>query len=806
MARSSKLTVWVLGALLVAICAGCESKTSSPAWNKANAEGALPPRELLDKTLAVYKGAKGYQDDGQVKLSYKQDGEPLEDSAPLSVVYAAPNRLQVKAYQTEVVCDGEHLYAQIRDVATADLDGQVVKRAAPKSFQLEELYADEVLHDALQSGLGRHPVQLELLFSEAPLVDLLKKDAKLTALPPAADNEQHQCQRIEVELADGKYVFWIDAANYVLRRIEYPVANMLPQLAAMPGVTDLKLVADFRGAKFDKAIPAAAFAFTVPEKAKAVRHFVLPPQGLPTELFGQKPADFTLATAAGEKLASTDLQGQAVVLMWFSNDPACQAGLQQLQQAITELNAGEKLAAYVVATEDQQTKSEDLAQVLKSWEVAVPLLRDFEFVGRDTFDIKNAPTLVVLDAQGQVQLYEEGVSPRLSQTLAGALKRLLAGEDLAAELVAGARKAEEQYAQNLATASGASTQTSVVEIPEAKAVEKRAPQHFAWKELWSTSSKDLTEPGNFLVYLRESESQPHVWVLDGYRTAALLNAQGEVVKKQTLDLPEGAGITFLRTATDRAGKRSIVGSSLLGKQLFVFDDQWKVTLNYPPADQPHEGIHAVEITDLGSDGTPELYVGYWSLLGIQQVTLEGKREWSNRVVPTVLSLVATPPNDLGWRKLVASGDRGVLYRLNQYGHEDPKIEVPGRQIHRLSVGNFRPEATTYCGVSYQEDGRLLVVGLNTELEEVWNYKLPSGQFNNQIEYVTNGRLCSPQQAEWIVAAPDGSVHIISDDGEFSDSFATGELLTGLACVPWGDEQVILTASKGKVTAWSLQKK
>jgi hypothetical protein len=302
----------------------------------------------------------------------------------------------------------------------------------------------------------------------------------------------------------------------------------------------------------------------------------------------------------------------------------------------------------------------------------------------------------------------------------------------------------------------------------------------------------------------EVEGAARLWVLDGWRTVAELDARGATLHKHTLDLPEQSGISFLRTAVNKAGERTFVGSALLGQKLFVFDEAWKTKLSYPPDDQPHEGLHAVELVDLGGDGTPEIYAGFWSLVGVQRVSLAGKREWSNRVVPTVLSLTPTPDDGLGARQIIATGDRGVLYRVNQYGHHEPKVEVAGRQVHRLVAAKFGEAATAYCGISYQADGRLLAIGLDAELTEVWSYPLPAGQFNNQIEYVTSGQLLT-EAGEWYLAGPDGSVHIIGADGEFADSFATGELLTGLAVTKFGDASVILTANKTQVTAWKVTK-
>lgn len=799
-----------IAAIVLVVLVGCTMLagcTAQPATTPTTStKQAAPPsaRELVDRTINAYRQALAYSDHGVVRLSYKQEGQALSDSAPLSVSYSLPNQLRIDAYQAELACDGKDVRAIIRDDSTGNIDGQVVVRPAPKKWTLEELYGDSVLRDTLQSGLGRHPVQLELLFGDAPLLDLIKEGTPLKLLE-SNKVEEHNCYRLEATLADGKYVFWIDEAEYLLRRIEYPAETLLPDLAKNDQVRDLKVVADFTDAKFEKQLPASAFAFRMPMGAKQVRYFVLPPQDLPTNLFGQKVGDFKLSTAEDEPIRSEELAGKVTALMWFTNDPACAWGLKQFSDALEGEAVKGKVNAYAVAIEDKSVPSEALLGSLKDWTVSAPLARDFDQVGRDKFAIKNAPTLVILDPQGRVQIFEEGVSPKLADTLPVVLERLLAGDDLAAELVNDARKAQEQYAQNLAAASGDATQTSVVELPATEPVAAREPEHFARTQLWSVDDKAIAEAGNMLVV--EDKDATRIFVVDGSRTVVELSGSGEVVATHKLDLPPNTGISYLKTAVAKDGQRWFVGSALLGKQLFVFDSDWKTTLRYPPDEQEHEGLHAVEIADLAGDGTPELYVGFWSLIGVQGVTLEGKREWTNRVLPTVLSIVATPENELGWRKILASGDRGAIYRLNQYGHQDPKVEISGRQVHRLSAATWAPTfGSTYCGISYQADGRLLALGLNADLEEMWNYKLPAGQFNNQIQYVTSGKLRGAEQGEWVIAGPDGSVHLVSDTGEFADTFAIGDFLTGIATAKLADQSMVFTATKKGVQAWKLEKK
>ena len=70
--------------------------------------------------------------------------------------------------------------------------------------------------------------------------------------------------------------------------------------------------------------------------------------------------------------------------------------------------------------------------MMRRWGVHVPLVRDLRAFGRDRFAIPGAPALVILDAQGVMQVYEVGANPNLSDELPGVLDRIKRGEDLAA--------------------------------------------------------------------------------------------------------------------------------------------------------------------------------------------------------------------------------------------------------------------------------------------------------------------------------------------------------------------------------------
>src|SRR5207247_2153685 len=107
----------------------------------------------------------------------------------------------------------------------------------------------------------------------------------------------------------------------------------------------------------------------------------------------------------------------------------------------------------------------------------------------------------------------------------------------------------------------------------------------------------------------QKNAAPRIYVNDGLSGIVELDGEGQVAARH--ELPREMNASFLRTAVDGRGKRYFVACAALGKQLCLFDDQWKPLLSYPPADQPHDGIRDVQLCDLDGDGQLEICLGFW---------------------------------------------------------------------------------------------------------------------------------------------------------------------------------------------------
>src|SRR4030095_5583513 len=120
--------------------------------------GKLTASQILQRVLNTYRGAASYQDEGIVRLEFRQGGQQQGDQWPCAVKFVRPNKLSLAAYQATVKCDGRELVANITDEASGDLDGQFLVRPAPQELKLIDLASDEILYGIISSELRRQPI------------------------------------------------------------------------------------------------------------------------------------------------------------------------------------------------------------------------------------------------------------------------------------------------------------------------------------------------------------------------------------------------------------------------------------------------------------------------------------------------------------------------------------------------------------------------------------------------------------------------------------------------------------------------
>jgi hypothetical protein len=825
---ANRKTCWLTVALV--LCAGCRQQPPAAekppaaavtAARDAAARGSSAPsdrlpqpapvaqrtaEEILRQLVARCRAARSYQDQGVVRLAYRQGGQPVRQEWPCSVVWQRPNQLLVRAFQATVWCDGESLAAHIRDETTGDLDGQVLLRPAPAELQASDLTVDPLLDDILRGRVGRLPAMVELLLPSHGLLAALEEDVACRRLDDDT-YDGRMCFRVEVASVQGPLVLWIDQQEGYLRRLDYSARHLLPELAADPSVSEIALFADLQQAQFDRPIAASTFQQPLPAGAKKVQRFVMPPPPLPSALVGQRPSPFFFTTLEGQKLAQDDLTGAIAILVWYHDHPACQATLQEVAQARQRLADKPKVHVYAVATDPASVPEAALRQRLAQWQVDLPILRDLEAFGDSVFQIQVQPTLVVLDRQGRVQALQAGGNPEMAEQLVTLVERLEAGQDVAAEVLTAAQEARRQYEQLLARGGVDATDLRMPQPVETIIRKASEPRLLRRKKLWR--SQALRSPGNVLLVPEGDGSR--LYVLEGWRQVAELDASGNLAARYPLDLPPQLGVTFLRSVQDRKGQLYFLAGAPFAPQLFVFDRDWRLQLAYPPPG--HAPLAVVDLAGIDRPSSADdpgssltIYIANVADVGLAAISLEGQTRWRNRTFPNALSVALCREASSDALAIFVPGQDGTVLKVHPDGTHDPPVKVGNWPILRLVAGQFRsPRGAVLLGITHDEQFRPFAVGLTHELKEVWNYPLRAGTHAQPIEPICASDLWADAPGQWWLAGPDGSIHVISADGKWFDSFHYGSVLSGLAVGIVAGQPALVVATPDDVTAWQIDR-
>ena len=788
---------WLWTCLALFFVSGCKPSEKPPApdgpgvGNSSEERSSDSARQLLGKLVNAYREAGHYQDRGEVTLRYRLQGSTQQDRAQLVTRWSSSGRLYMRCYQLEVACQDGRLKARMYDQATADLDSQVLSMPASEDLSLDTLFSDPLLMDMLLAGRVGVPLPVVLLMDPVSLADQLGDKAELKLLEDRSLREK-PCQRLQLSTGGARFVLWIDAKEMVVMRQEFPVSLFADDLAEDPRVSEISLQADFHGAGFFRTIAESGFLLNEPANPVTVGHFVLPPAPPATDLYGRRPGRFELVDAEDEVVTRDSLRGRISVLLWCRADESSRQATSRLAGISATWPETEDLQAFAVFVDPEETPTETITARLQQWEASMPLLRDLDGLAGEALQIQYAPTLVVLSAEGMVQAFLPAVNEEQLGQIDRIIMQLRAGKDLAAQFQQQQLALREEYEKDLvAAARQAAANDEVAEAAQ--------PERFVVEQAWIF--KGANAAGNMLL-LPDAEQEYQVLVVDDGKAVIQLDATGKVLATHPLPVEDDRDFMMLRAATSRNGEWNYAVMTPGARQVLVLDQNWQQKLAYPDLEQPHDGISQVVLTDLEDDGQLELYVAFWGLAGVHRVEMDGERKWRFRGASDVISLVASPRNDVGWQKLLLTDQQGQLLQLNQFGNADPVIDTGGVPLHHLFAGNLQDDALTrLCALSSTLSQ--LVVGLDLQLRTRWRYPVELGIFVDQVEMVTSAQLSSQGGGAWLVAAANGLVHMVAHDGSFADTFAVGEGISGITAGRFGDDTVVLIATGKKVTCWKI---
>jgi len=763
------LRLMVSTALLL-FSAGCQ-ETSSPAGNAAGqgetgdeTTTATDARAVLDRMAAAYREAKTYADVGQLTFRVVQEGKPLEEEADFSVSFERPNKLRMHVYKTIVVCDGEKQYATIDG-----LTGQVLEQPLPEAISMESVHDDPTLMKYVSSQIAGPSYQLSFLLQDDAIGQMFSQGYEM-ALDPPETIEGHECDKVRVTRDGLAMQLWVDRDSHVLRRIEFPGEMIRQAIGAGDDVSEVDLHIEFHQARFDEPIDSVAFQFEIPSDAQVVDRFRIPPI---------KIEDFSFTRLDGTEVTKESLAGKVVVIdFWATWCGWCFKGLPNLETVYQQYKDRDDIVFLAVSTDTPDVKDSALFAAWKEANLTIPIARDTKRFSASVFHVEGLPTTYLLGRDNHVHHVDIGYQENTVTELPRKLDVLLNGGDL----------------NDFESAAPAAEDTSMTPIPP-----RDEPAALRIEPLWECV--ELKQPGNVLV-VAESGGTSRLLVHDGWQTIVELGSDGQVLARHTLDLPQGAAVTFLRTAVDGAGHRLYLASAAAQQQVHVFDDGFSRLLSYP--DTQHDGIGDAALGDLDGDGQSELVLGYRGLAGLHRVELDGTRAWRNPL-ENVFSLALLGPDARGASTILAADGQGAVVAVDAAGNTLQRALLENRFVRLLHADDVDADGLAdLCCVTVSQPGLETTIGLSREGEEMWSYDLPPGIHSNPaLEMLTSGRLLASPGRQWVLAGADGSIHLLAADGTLVDRFHYGAALNGLAVAELPSGPALIVATADAVTAWRV---
>lgn len=787
------------GALVLSSVAGCGQSSAKQTATSDTQSAPATADEWLARMTSAYRTAQRYSDSGTLHLTFVHGAarQKIDETVDFSVTLERPNRLRIHCYQAIVVADGKDLYATI-----GELEGQVLHLPCPAEIAGETLFKDPSLAQALTQIAGSPP-QIALLLGDK-FLDAIREGAESSKLLDPRTIDDRTCRGVEIKRGDGGLVLWIDEKSSLLRRIEFPTSGLAKYLEEQIGepISGATLVADLRGATIEAPIDDVAFRFEVPAEAKLVSQFDRRQPPLPpSALLGQPAPDFKFTGLDGAQITREALAGKVVVLdFWATWCQPCLESLPNLQQVYERFKTNDKVVICAVNIDQPDITDAQVRETFVQRKLSIPISRDSEQMAQTGFQVASIPNLFVIGPDGIVAHNEVGFNPNLAAELPDKLDKLLAGEAIHQQTLDDykARKAEFDATFGQTTPTDAPSQGE--EPPGRVEIAARSePASHQLTKLWT--AEGIEKPGNIMVV--GSGADVRLFVNDGWKRVIELDSAGKTIANHELRVPELSVVSFLRTVSTGDGTRWFAGSANTQRQMHLFDQDWNTRWSYPPDGDAE--ISDVQLADLDGDGQFEVCISYWGNRGIEVLDQAGKVHWRADGLENVFRLAIIGPEGAP-KTILASHARGTLAEFDSLGKRGAEITIPDRFIRSITAADLTGDGTVeLCGLSPVAQDRDVLVGITPQGELLWSYELPSGLHEQPLEMIAAGRVID-DSGQWIVAAADGSIQLLSAEGQLVDRFHCGSAITGLAAAEIDGQPALLVASTEGLAACRLVKR
>ncbi|MCE2810981.1 MAG: hypothetical protein LW850_11310 [Planctomycetaceae bacterium] len=393
-------------------------KSDTPAEKQsevAAATGNQDARTLLAECLKTYRNLERYQDSAQLVI---QGTSTL--TLPMQVAWEKPNRLGLRTGSMRGSWTSTTWEAQSLG-AVNPFPNQRLVRVLPPTIDLGWV-TDDSMGGLLLDPMSK-PIQIELLLSNDLSDSLVGSDSKLTVLEPASFDDV-ECQRVIVEKTIAsqnlRWVLWIDSKSKLLKQVELPAQFYYPNVPSEQ-LADIRCSMQMLKATKDEPIDWSSWLPPSIAQEVHVSRWVAPP---PIALdFKDSNDALVLDTAEPKKPWN--------VLVWISDRSESKPLIDDLihtQRILLEKELTPSCNIFLVCSAED---AKGLAEKLRSWNCEIPLSVDRNGTLTKSFQISQAPAMIVLDRSRRVQVGEFIVTPQTIASIPELIGKLRAQQDLA---------------------------------------------------------------------------------------------------------------------------------------------------------------------------------------------------------------------------------------------------------------------------------------------------------------------------------------------------------------------------------------
>jgi len=409
-------------------------------------------RRLFNDVLKAYKALPAYADAGTFTIAIKIDGKLREETRPMALTFARPDKVALDAGTVRLAGDGKELATTIIPSAKYMI-GKGADAIAPGLFSEGPLGA--ILRGGPAGPATAHLLNasmiLDLLVGDDPSASLLENTKALTLGADTLLGDK-PVKVLHLEQARGPALrLLVDPKTNLLNRVEM-VVDPKDLEAKVPGVALSDATIAWASGPISTTDPdPKAFAFTKPATYTEVAPVEFgKKKGDDTaqvhKLVGKASPDFTLTVLDGpgktRKVSKADLAGKVVLLdFWATWCPPCMLELPEVAK-LTEGYAKARKGVIVVAI-SEDTDPEDLPGLrklidetlkaagidLQKGDVGKIALDPTNAVG-NAFGVEGIPMVVLLDREGVVQAVHEGYRPEIAELFTTEIDSLLEGKPL----------------------------------------------------------------------------------------------------------------------------------------------------------------------------------------------------------------------------------------------------------------------------------------------------------------------------------------------------------------------------------------